>query len=86
MNLFVERMKFIKANNIFSFILFSYLLSPYKSNLVLNVSSRFRIFESNLQISYMRFILGVMKCRKKLEGNFVSRPQEERVLIVFWKL
>ena len=79
-------MKFIKANNIFSFILFSYLLSPYKSNLVLNVSSRFRIFESNLQISYMRFILGVMKSRKKWKGNFVSRPQEQRVLIVFWKL
>ena len=82
-------MKFIEANNIFLFTLFSYLLSPYKSNLVRDISSRLRILESTLQSSFMKLVLGVMKFwqrRKKWEVDSFSRLQEHSRLIVSWKL
>ena len=82
-------MKFIEANNIFLFTLFSYLLSPYKSNLVRDISSRLRILESSLRSSFMRLVLGVMKFwqrRKKWEVDCISRLQEHSGLIVSWKL
>ena len=44
-NRFAERTKFIEANNIFLFTLFSYLLSAYKNNLVKDISSRLRMLE-----------------------------------------
>ena len=44
-NVFAESTKFIEANNIFLFTLFSYLLSPHKSNLATNISSRLKILE-----------------------------------------
>ena len=71
------------------FTLFSYLLSPYKSNLVRDISSRLRILESSLQSSFMRFVLGVMEFwqrRKKWEVDSISRLQEHSGLIVSWKL
>ena len=43
-------MKFIEAN-IFLITLFSYLLSPYKNNLVRDISPRLRILEPNLRTS-----------------------------------
>ena len=70
------------------FTLFSYLLSPYKSNLVRDISSRLRILESSLQSSFMRFVFGVMKFwqrRKKWEVDSISRLQDHRELIVSWK-
>ena len=69
--------------------LFLYLLSPYKSNLVRDISSWLRILESSLQSSFMRLVLGVMKFwqrRKKLEVDSISRLQEHSRLIVSWKL
>ena len=78
-------MKFIEANNIFLFTLFSYLLSPYKSNLVRDISSRLRILESTLQSSFMKLVLGVMKFwqrRKKWAVDSFSRLQEHSRLIV----
>ena len=71
------------------FALFSYLLSPYKSNLVRDISSRLRILESSLRSSFMRLVLGVMKFwqrRKKWEVDSISRLQEHSGLIVSWKL
>ena len=78
-------MKFIEANNIFLFTLFSYLLSPYKSNLVRHISSRLRILESSLGSSFMRLVLGVMKFwqrRKKSQVDSISRLQEHSGLLV----
>ena len=78
-------MKFVEANNIFLFTLFSYLLSLYKSNLVKDISSRLRILESSLQSSFVRLVFQVMKFwqrRKKWEVDSVSRLQEHSGLIV----
>ena len=71
------------------FTLFSCLLSPYKSNLVRDISSTLRILESSLRSSFMRLVLGVMKFwqrRKKWEVDSISRLQEHSGLIVSWKL
>ena len=71
------------------FTLFSNLLSPYKSNLVKDISSRLRILESSLRSSFMRLVLGVMKFwqrRKKWEVDYISRLQKHSGLIVSWKL
>ena len=71
------------------FTLFSCLLSPYKSNLVRDISSTLRILESSLRSSFMRLVLGVMKFwqrRKKSEVDSTSRLQEHSGLIVSWKL
>ena len=46
-------MKFVEANNIFLFALFLYLLSPYKSNSVKDISSGLKILESSLRSSLM---------------------------------
>ena len=78
-------MKFIEANNIFLFALFSYLLSPYKSNLVRDISSRLRILEPSLRSSFLRLVLGVMEFwqrRKKWEVDSITRLQEHSGLIV----
>ena len=78
-------MKFVEANNIFLFTLFSYLFSLYKSNLVKDISSRLRILESSLQSSFVRLVFQVMKFwqrRKKWEVDSVSRLQEHSGLIV----
>ena len=78
-------MKFIEPNNIFLFTSFSYLLSPYKSNLVRDISSRLRILESTLRSSFMKLVLGVMRFwqhRKKWEVDSFSRLQEHSRLIV----
>ena len=88
-NRFVESMKFIEANDIFLFTLFSYLLSSYKSNLVRDVSSRLRILESSLRSSFVILVFGEMKfwqSRKKWEVDSISRLQEHSGLIVSWKL
>ena len=84
-NRFAESMKFIEANDIFLFTLFSYLLSPYKSNLVRDGSSRLRILESSLRSSFVILVFGVMKFwqrRKKWEVDSISRLQEHSGLIV----
>ena len=76
-------MKFIEA--IFLFTLFSYLLSPYKSNSVRDISSRLRILEPSLRSSFMRLVLGVMKSlqrRKKWEVDSIFRLQKHSGLIV----
>ena len=86
-NRFVESMKFIEA--IFLFTLFSYLLSPCKSNSVRDISSRLKILEPSLRSSFMRLFLGVMKSlqrRKKWEVDSIFRLQKHSGLIVSWKL
>ena len=75
----------MEATNIFLFTLFSYLLSPYKSNLVKDISSRLRILESSLRSSFMRLFLWVMKFwqhRKKWDADSTSRLQEHSGLII----
>ena len=59
LNGFEERTKFIETNNVFSFALFLFLLSPYKSNLLKDISSRLRMLESSLRNSFMRLVPGV---------------------------
>ena len=51
-------MKFVEANNIFLFALFLYLLSPYKSNSVKDISSGLKILESSLRSSLMGWMNG----------------------------
>ena len=69
--------------------LFSYVLSPYKSNLVRVISYRLRIWESSLRSSFMRLVLGAMKFwqrRKQWEIDSIFRLQEHSRLIASWKL
>ena len=74
-------MKFIEVNNIF---FFSFLLSPYKSNLVRDISSRLRTLESSLWSLFMILVIWVIKFwqrRKKWEVDTISRLQEHSGLI-----
>ena len=71
------------------FTFFSNYLSPYKSNLVKDISSKLRILESSLWSSFMRLVLGVMNIwqqRQKREVDSISRLQEHSGLIVSGKL
>ena len=76
----------MKANNIFLFTLFSYSLSPHKSNLVRDILSRLRTSgESSLRSLFMRLVVGVMKFwqrSKQWEIDSISRLQEHSGLIV----
>ena len=79
-------MKFIEVNNIF---FFSFLLSPYKSNLIRDISSRLRTLESSLWSLFMILVIWVIKFwqrRKKWEVDTISRLQEHSGLIASWKL
>ena len=74
-------MKFIEVNNIF---FFSFLLSPYKSNLIRDISSRLRTLESSLWSLFMILVIWVIKFwqrRKKGEVDTISRLQEHSGLI-----
>ena len=74
-------MKFIEVNNIF---FFSFLLSPYKSNLVRDISSRLRTLESSLWSLFMILVIWVIKFwqrTKKWEVDTISRLQEHSGLI-----
>ena len=74
-------MKFIEVNNIF---FFSFLLSPYKSNLIRDISSRLRTLESSLWSLFMILVIWVIKFwqrRKKWEVDTISRLQEHSGLI-----